>query len=179
MDIEWFTLRAGLKRHLSRFFKRPEDVEDIVQESFVRVLEAASKGEISYPKAYLYRTGRNLALTTLASLSHRLEETMGDDIDIDAVIAEAASPEEQVIAQRRFELFCRATATLPEQCRRVVILRKVYGLSQQEVAERLNISVGTVDKHLAKGLMHCVAFMDNQETQRASDAKTARRRKQP
>jgi len=64
-----------------------------------------------------------------------------------------------VAAQRRFELFCRAAAELPEQCRRVLILRKVYGFSQHEVAEQLGITISTVEKHLAKGLVRCSQFM--------------------
>lgn len=65
-----------------------------------------------------------------------------------------------MIAQRDFEGFCRAAAALPPQCRQVLVLRKVYGLSQREVAVHLDISVSTVEKHLAKALVRCGGYLD-------------------
>ena len=156
MDEQWHHFSGRLKRYLSRILKRPEDVEDIAQEAFVRVLEAGSKGEIRYQQAYLFRTAHNLALNALARKANLLVDYM-EDFPEPEVLTESIALEETVAAQRRFELFCRAVATLPEQCRQVLVLRKVYGLSQQEVATRLGISVSTVEKHLAKGMLRCTA----------------------
>ncbi len=158
MDEQWHISNDKLKRYLRRLLRRPQDVEDIAQEAFVRVLEAASKGEIHYQQAYLFRTAHNLALNALARKSNLLEDYMEDFPDVD-VFMESAALEETVAAQQRFELFCRAVATLPDQCRQVLVLRKVYGLSQQEVATRLGIAISTVEKHLAKGMVRCAAQM--------------------
>ena len=57
-------------------------------------------------------------------------------------------------------LFCRAVGGLPEQCRRAFILKKVYGLSQQDIASRLGIAPAEVEKHIAKGLLMCRDYMD-------------------
>jgi len=160
MDSPSKELHTRLKRYLSRLLRRAEDVEDIAQESFLKVLEAGSKGEIRYPKAYLYRTARNLAFNSLARKSNTVVDSIEDFLDPD-VIHQSTALEDDVAAQRRFELFCRAAAELPEQCRRVLILRKVYGFSQQEVAEQLNISISTVEKHLAKGMVRCSQYMAN------------------
>lgn len=162
MDSQWHHLQAGLKRYLGRILTRPEDVDDIAQEAFVRVLEAGSKGEIHYHKAYLYRTAHNLALNVLARKSNLLVDSMEDFPD-PTVFTDNTMLEDEVAAQRRFELFCRTVAELPDQCRRVLVLRKVYGLSQQEVAELLGISISTVEKHLAKGMLRCSAHMHRQE----------------
>ena len=163
MENQWHHLQARLKRYLGRMLRRPEDVEDIAQEAFVKVLEAGSKGEIHYHKAYLYRTARNLALNALARKSNLLVDYMEDFPDPD-VFTEGVTVEDVVAGQRRFELFCRTVAELPEQCRRVMILRKVYGLSQQEVADRLGISISTIEKHLAKGMLHCSTQMQRAES---------------
>lgn len=169
MSPHLLSLRAGLKRYLRNFLKSPEDVEDIAQEAFVRVLEAGSHGEIEYPKAYLYRTAHNLALNSLGRKSNQLVDAIEDLAD-PSVLMESGTLEDQVAAQRRFEQFCKAAAQLPDQCRRVLILRKVYGLTQQEVAARLNISVSTVEKHLAKGLLRCAAYMQAAEERPSSGA---------
>lgn len=147
-------LRKGLSRYLARFLRRREDIEDIAQESIYRVLEAGSRGNILHPEAYLYRTARNLAFNLLARKSNQLEQSLDELSDLDFLAVEVL-PEDEVAAQKHFETFCRAVAQLPDQCRRVLILRKVYGLSQQEVAVRLGIAVSTVEKHLSKSLMRC------------------------
>lgn len=163
MDKQWHDFSGKLKRYLKKILKRPEDVEDIAQEAFVRVLEAGSKGEIHYRQAYLFRTAHNLALNSLARKSNLLEDYIEDFPELE-VLSESASLEDTVASQQRFELFCRAAASLPHQCRQVLILRKVYGLSQSEVADRLGIAVSTVEKHLAKGMLRCAAQMQSLES---------------
>lgn len=160
MDSNNSDLRRRLKTYLRRFLKRPEDVEDITQESFLKVLEAGSKGEIRYPKAYLYRTARNLALNAKALKSNHVVDYVEDLLSPD-VVAKTTALEDDSIAQQHFELFCRATAKLPEQCRKVIILCKVYGYSQKEVAQILGVNVGTVEKHVAKGMLRCSEYLAN------------------
>ena len=52
---------------------------------------------------------------------------------------------------------------MPEQYRKMLILRKVYGFSQQEMADHLGISISTVGKHLTKGLVRCADYLKNQD----------------
>ena len=160
MDFESNNLRLRLKRYLHRFLKRSEDVEDITQESFLKVLEAGSKGEIRYPKAYLFRTARNLAFNLKALKSSHVVDYVEDLLSPD-VILKTTSLEDDFLAQQQFEMFCRASAKLPEQCRKVIILCKVYGYSQKEVAEKLGISTSTVEKHVAKGMLRCCEYLAN------------------
>lgn len=171
-DPETGRLRARLRRYLARYLRRREDAEDVVQESFTRVLEAAAKGEIRYPQSYLYRTARNLAFNLKARKFNQVERPLADSASPDVipdVVDEAESdPEDRVMAQRQFELFCRAAASLPAQCREVLVLRKVYGLSQREVATRLGIAISTVEKHLAKALRRCAQDMAAMQADQAA-----------
>ena len=52
---------------------------------------------------------------------------------------------------------------MPEQYRKMLILRKVYGFSQQEMADHLGISISTVGKHLTKGLVRCADYLKNKD----------------
>ena len=162
MTREIRTLHARLRRYVARFCNTPEDAEDLTQEAFLRVLEAGSRGDIRHPPAYLYRTARNLSLNRLASKSHQLCDYIEDLAD-PSVIADGVSLENRVSHEQRFELFCHAALDLPERCREVLILRKVYGLSQKQVAARLGISVSTVEKHLARALTRCAAYVEQRE----------------
>ena len=56
-------------------------------------------------------------------------------------------------------MLTQAVARLPERCRQVFTLRKVYGLSQKEIAASLDISENTVEQHLAKGVRLCTAAL--------------------
>lgn len=162
MTNEIRKLHARLQRYISRFCNTREEAEDLTQEAFLRVLEVGSKGNILYPQAYLYRTARNLSLNMLASKAHQLSSYIEDLADPN-VIEEGVSLETQVGHEQRFELFCHAALDLPERCREVLILRKVYGLSQKQVAQRLDISVSTVEKHLAKALTRCAAYVEHRD----------------
>jgi RNA polymerase sigma factor (sigma-70 family) len=62
------------------------------------------------------------------------------------------SPEQQLEFREEIALVAQSLAQLPERTREVLILRRVEGLSQQETADRLHISIKTVEKHMALGV---------------------------
>jgi RNA polymerase sigma factor (sigma-70 family) len=150
--------RSSLMRYISRYIHQPQDIEDIVHETFLRTYAAGISTQIQSPRAFLFKTAKNLALKHLDKSSVRLTDYVGD-LDALEVSMDEFSTEAQVETQERFLAFCRAVRTLPLQCRRVFILRKVYGLTQKEVAEQLEISISTVEKHLAQGIIKCHQYM--------------------
>ena len=64
-----------------------------------------------------------------------------------------------MLAREQLGLRCDAVAALSPQVRRAYLMRKVYGMSYKQIAERLNISNSTVEKHLAKGVLQCESFV--------------------
>lgn len=150
--------RSSLQRYIARFIHQPQDIEDIVHETFLRTYAAEIKTQIHSPKAFLFRTAKNLSLKHLSKCSYKLTDYL-EDLDLPAVLIDEVSVESRVEAQERFAVFCRAVRKLPSQCRRVYILRKVYGLTHKEIADHLGISTNTVEKHLATGILRCNEFM--------------------
>ena len=151
-----------LKRFLRRFCSRSEDVEDLAQEAFLLAFNAERGKEIRSPKAYLFRVARNIALRDLKKKSRQLTDYLEDAVD-ESFLGREASCEEELIAQQKMEQCCKAVASLPEQCRRVFLLRKIHAYSHKEIAEQLGISPRTVEKHIAKGVDKFTDYMDNQE----------------
>lgn len=146
--------RAVLARAVGRIVRGP-DVEDILQEAFVRSYEAGRESDIRDARAYLLRTATNLALNHIARKEQQITDKL-EDLELGELSdANCIPPDVQIDSDRRFLAFCRAVSTLPDQCRRVFILIKVYGLTHEEIAQQLGISGSTVEKHIAKGLLLC------------------------
>jgi RNA polymerase sigma-70 factor (ECF subfamily) len=83
------------------------------------------------------------------------------------------SLESQVASKQRFLHFCRATDTLSVEVKRVFLLKKVYGMSQRDIAEYIGLSQSTVEKHVAKGLLQCTLYLQqfvNSDTEQAAGA---------
>lgn len=150
---------AALKRFLRRFVKAREDVDDLAQEAFVRAFAAESERSIESPKAFLFKTARNLALNELARQATAKIEPLGDSDELTVLVDSDQVPIDDAMDDReRGRQLAMAIADLPPQCAKVFILRKMQGLSQKEIATRLNISVRTVENHVAHGLVRCRAF---------------------
>jgi RNA polymerase sigma factor (sigma-70 family) len=147
---DFLASRPLLRRVVGRLVK-PEEIEDIVQETFVLTYAASRTRKIDNPGAFMLTTARNIALNMLKRADMKKHMSLEDMSDED-LLRDAASIEDACQAEEMFLYFCRAVARLPVDCRRVFILRKVYGLSQIEVAETLGISASTVEKHVAKGM---------------------------
>lgn len=137
----------------------PQDIDDIVQETFVRTYEAHLKKDIQYPRTFMLRTVRNIALNHVQRWDNKFGCSI-EDLTEPLVHLQTATLEAQMESKERFLDFCRATDQLPEQCKKTFILKKVYGLSQKEIAQYLNISESTVEKHVAKGLAKSLEYME-------------------
>ena len=170
----WLELFTALRARLTRLVLRiapPEEVEDIVQETYVRVCQIECTETIREPRSFLFRTAQNLALdhvrraeTRLTSSSDAIDEMdLGPDrAETDPTYAQASSAEE-------FGQFCEAVRRLPQQCRRAFVLKRVYGHSQREIADIMGISENVVEKHLARGVRRCEVYLD--EIQRPAEPK--------
>ncbi len=150
----------SLRRFVARFVVRDEDVDDILQETYFRVSDKDTKG-IACLSAYMYKTARNIALNELnrkaVSVTDYLEDIVGPDIE-----EEKVAIEEQVYRSMQMEVFVQAVHTLPKQCRKVFVLRKIYGLSHVEISTRVGISKPTIEKHITRGLTRCREHMEKQ-----------------
>ncbi|MCH6257541.1 sigma-70 family RNA polymerase sigma factor [Puniceicoccaceae bacterium K14] len=146
-----------LRSWLSARFGSAGEVDDMIQEVFSRILKAHESGPIANPRAFLFVTARNLALN---QLRHMRYERPGGAREIDplSIVADVNSPPEAVAKEEELQQLIQAIQSLPKRCRQVVTLRKIYGLSQKEVAKRLGISVHTVEAQGSIGLRKCIEY---------------------
>lgn len=160
--------RKMLARKIAQLVK-PCDVEDVVQETYLRLFQAAKRQPVRSPRAFMIKTIRNLALDRLRradALNHvAVSDPAGDPEDgweesPLGGLCDERTPDRVLESEQEFSVLCRAIRVLPRQCRRVFLLRRVYGLSQRDVAERLGLSERTVENHIAKAAVECSDYME-------------------
>lgn len=148
------TLRAWLRSK----YPMLSDPDDIVQESMVRVWSARTGGEVVSPKALLFSTARNLAIDELRRRKIATIEGIAE-IDELSVSAPGRDVAETVAHDQELDLLTQAIQSLPPRCRQVLTLRKIYGLSQKEIAAQLGIAEHTVEAQIGNGMRGCAAFL--------------------
>lgn len=153
---------SAVRRWLSARVAAGEDVEDVIQEAYCRIAELDDVAHIGNGRAYLYETVRNIAAENARrSRVVRFESLSSDDLVV--LPDEAATPERIVAASRRLQLVQRLIQALPERCREVFILRRVYDIPQREIARRLGISESTVEMHITRGIRSVVQALATAE----------------
>jgi RNA polymerase sigma factor (sigma-70 family) len=146
-------LRAWL---LARFPTLP-DADNIVQEALSRTLKARGTCTIRSAQALLFTTARNLALDAV-----RRQQVVRfapiTEVDELSVLSDTTDVLATVTKQEELELLTKAVQSLPGRLRRIVTLRAVYGLTHKQIAERMGLSLSSVDKLMAKALQLCARY---------------------
>ena len=159
--------RVAVTDYVNRITHSREDAKDVVQEAYLKVYCCIRNNPGEHqPVALLYTTARNLAL------SGRRHQKVVDKRATAVGVAEElrASPrstEHRAGRREQLQMLLLAVNKLPPKCRSAFVLRVIDGLSQQEIAERLGISVSTVEKHLSRGLRLCRAEIASLESSEA------------
>ena len=147
-----------LRAHLHKAFPSLPDVDDLVQESYYRLIQARKTGPIHYVRAFLFATARNVAFDLLRR--HRIVPIRNaTEIERLAVVGEETGVADTVGRQEELAFLADAIRTLPDRCRKVVTLRKLYGVSQKEIAAELGIAEHTVEVQVAKGMRRVAAAL--------------------
>jgi RNA polymerase sigma factor (sigma-70 family) len=135
----------------------PCDVDDVVQESYARLLRARERGPIHSPRGLLFATARNIARDLFR---RRAAANLSSITEIDGSRVFDDAPDVAETASRHQEeaLLGAAIASLPPRCREILILRKFENLSHREIASRLGIAEHTVEAQLTNALHRCEKF---------------------
>lgn len=151
----WFArevlpLETALMQFLRRSHRDESELEDICQDAFVKIYEAARQEQPKSVKPFVFTVARNLLIDRARHARVIPIEAALDPEEIN-IASDEPSPERTVIARDELKRLQAALDRLPKRCREAVILRKVEGLSMREIAERMGVSIKTVDAHLVQG----------------------------
>ena len=150
---------AMLRAWLQSRFSDHSEIDDIIQEAFIRVLEANEASPIASPKAYLFATARNLALARWRHGNVAGQNSLAE-LDLSTILDDGAGVPDAVARAEELEILTKAIQSLPTRCRQILTLRKIYGLPQREVATRLGIAEHTVEAQGTIGLRKIAEFFE-------------------
>lgn len=150
--------KPALSRWLHGKFPALVDPDDIVQEALARVWQVKAKGFVESPKALLFTTAHNLAMDQLRRRQVARIDSVAEVGEL-CVHQEGPTPADTTARNQELELLTQAIQSLPDRCRQVLTLRKIYGLSQKEIAAQLGIAEHTVEAQVANGMRRCALFL--------------------
>ncbi len=148
----------ALRAYLRSRFPEVRDVDDLVQESFTRVLQSRGTVKIESAKAYLFATARNAALSLLRRPRIFSSEPV-TDFAVQSVVEESINVAETVSVRQEIAILLDAIDRLPTACREIFILRKLQGVPQKEIAARLGLSEQTVQVQIVRAIRRCAVYL--------------------
>jgi RNA polymerase sigma-70 factor (ECF subfamily) len=140
-----------LARLLSRFIRDPGEVEDVVQEAFIKAYRAlpSFRGDSAF-YTWLYRIGINAAKNYLVAMGRRAPTSTEHDaedaesFDDGEQLRDINTPENMLMSKQVANVVNAAMDQLPEELRTAITLREIEGMSYEDIAEIMNCPIGTV-----------------------------------
>jgi RNA polymerase sigma factor (sigma-70 family) len=179
LDIaHWFAAEVhphepALRSYLRAHFPTLRDIDDLVQETYARLIQARNSGRVTEARPYLFSIARNAAIdlcrrNRIVSFEP-IAKTGASFVDVSDEHAADALDHDQELA-----VLAAAIATLPERCRQVLTLRKLHGFSHRAIAEQLGISENTVSAQITVGIFRVREFFRARGIARAGSSSTPR-----
>ncbi len=141
--------------HFVRYrIRDPDEVRDLVQEAFMRLLRRDREHLIERPEAYLFRIAANLAYEHRLRSGRFVSDMQCADLD-----DHSEAPEARAAEQERMQRLDAAFARLPPLPKAALLLQRRDGLSYAEIAARLGTTKHMVKKHLSRAMLECRAAM--------------------
>ncbi|MDQ6787244.1 MAG: sigma-70 family RNA polymerase sigma factor [Acidobacteriota bacterium] len=155
--------RSPITNYLYRFLNDYEEAVDLAQETFVRVYFAIARYHTDYAfSTYIYRIATNLAISEIRKRKRRRLVSLTGLFQFDNEDAQDFQPPDEkplavddLIENEQAATIARAIAALPEKYRAPVVLRDVEGKTYEEVAQILQLGLGTTKSRIsrARGLL--------------------------
>lgn len=148
----YLTHSAWLRGWLRKRLDSTSDAADLVQDTFVRVIKARRALDIREPRQYLSTVAKGLVIDLFRRRA--LEQSY-----LEALASPPAcdhpSEEDQAIVLETLMEIDRMLDSLGDKVRQTFILSQFEGLTYPQIAERLGVSVRTVNNHMAKAMEQC------------------------
>jgi len=148
-------LHAPLTRYFGARARRGADIEDLVQEVFLRLARRTGDAPVETVEGYVFAVANSVLADSYRRAARQLPPAPGEpDLQNLPGLSEERSPERVLLGQEELAAMERALRELPERTRFAFVLNRYEELSYQEIARRLGVSVSAVEKHMMRALAH-------------------------
>jgi RNA polymerase sigma factor (sigma-70 family) len=148
----------NMKLFLRHRFPRLRDVDDVVHDTYLKLIREKAAGNVSSVRGFLFTSLRNAAYDFFRRKKSHGEVPIADSA-VDTLPLEERDGAESAVFNEELQLAAEAVEALPVRCREVMKLRKVYGMSYREIADQLGIEESTVSNQLMKGYKLCREYL--------------------
>jgi RNA polymerase sigma factor (sigma-70 family) len=149
---------SQLKSFLRGSFPAVRDVDDVVQESYLRIWKARAAQPIDSARAFLFKIARHIALDFVRKQRNSPIKVAGD-FEQSGVMADSLGVAETVSLHEKVRLLAEALVSLPPRCREIFMRCKFQGELRREVAANLGIAEKTVDEQLSRAIKRIEDYM--------------------
>ena len=157
---------APIRRWLTGYFRRrlrnDDEVEDLVQDVFARIVARDSEAPVEHLGGYVARTAASVLADRARRRSSRHAESHVE-FDADWHADEEIDPERVLSGKEDLHAATAVLLSLPARTRAVFVLRRLEGYRHGEIAHHLGISVSAVEKHMVRAIRHLSTEMEKRD----------------
>lgn len=162
-DAQWFVAEVkphepALRAFLHREYPALSDIDDVVQESFLKTLVAKQRGKLTSVRGFLFTVASHASVSFFRKRK-RLSPIPVSELPALRVLVDDVDVLENVCSQEELALVADAIAELPGRCREVAMLRLLRGLDCATIARQLGISEPTVRVQLARAMKKSADYL--------------------
>lgn len=150
---------SHIRKFVSRRTSNADDVDDLVQEALLRTLNRNDTSEIENFQAYINQVAKSVMYSDWQK--NKNQPNSADDIEL--FIADNSDPEAHSITEQKLELVKNALQELPPLRRKVFKLRRINGLSREEISLQLNMSQESVKKHITRAMIQITLHIEKNQ----------------
>jgi RNA polymerase sigma factor (sigma-70 family) len=150
------------------------DADDVIQETYTRLINVKSVDAIRSPRSYMFETAKSVIYTHLRR-SKIVPMANFSDFDAAGFSSEDPTPEVYTIDRDELQRLAQAIADLPDRPRRVLEMRRMEEKSQKEIASELGISEGKVEKLMGEALLGLRSLFGRQRNRSSGASKQSTR----
>ena len=149
-------MRGPLLAYFRRRVRNASEVEDLVQEVFLRLTVRGTPDTLDHASSYIFQT----AASVLTDRHRRRTVRHADDhvmLDPETLGDQDFDPSRILAGKQALNAAAAALMTMPERTRAIFLLKRLDGLRHQAIATQLGISVSAVEKHMVRAIEHLMA----------------------
>ena len=158
-ESEVINIIRHIQKYITRRISNADNVDDLVQEALIRTLNRNKSTKIDNFPAYINQVAKSVIYLDWQKNKNQLN----NDDEMELTAPENNDPESKIITEQKLELVKQALDELPPLRRKVFELRRLEGLSREEISLKLDMSQESVKKHITRAMTQITLHVEKKQ----------------